>query len=237
MKTVLSLFSLVLFFFPKIGFTQIDSKETLQWVENQSGKIDTLLNDAVQSPDQTSMIIKLVDAYLIFEAITLASLYCSEVRVAAHIGRNQTDILNNRLEKDMNSIYVRAIQARSEAQKMRSAAQECRNAASEFPPVETFLPADIIREDAHIVELELSDGLAVNDLHILYQKLEHTIQVLHEMEHLALTLSDCSKVAETAAKTILLCEAALAGRNWIEVKKSVEEALVLTKSIATLSCK
>ena len=154
---------------------------------------------------------------------------------AAQAGRNLTDVLNYRLEKEMNSSIVRTTQARLEAQKMKAAAQECKKVPSPLPD-KAFSPADIIREDARMVELDISDGFASGDFHILSQKLEHSIRTLRDIERLASTLPNCSETMVTASKTVVQCEKALAARNWSEVKKAVEEALALSKRMADHTC-
>ncbi|MCA0238283.1 MAG: hypothetical protein LCH81_18050 [Bacteroidetes bacterium] len=215
---------------------QTDSAETLQWIENQSGKIDTLLQDALNNPDQLNLVFRLMDAYLLFDAVAMAGVYCTDIRESAQMGRNLTDVLNYRLEKDMNSGVVRASEARIQAEKMRVASQACRNALP-ADVVKTLSPADIVREDVRHIELMLNDGLAVGDMHILSQKIEYALRVLQDIKNLANTLPQCSLVAAKAETAILHAEAALAARNWTETTRSVQNALGEIGRVATISCR
>lgn len=217
---------------------QSDAPATLLWVEAQAGKIDTLLGGAIRGQEQVTIIRRLLSAYLLFDAVALAAPYCPDVQRAAHEGRHQCDVLNYRLEKDLNSNLLRATLARLEAEKMRLAASRCRTIADTSTTIPTGLsPADIIREDAHIVELDLSDGLASADFHILAQKLEHAMRVLHDMEHLAYTLNDCQQVLDLTQNALRHCEAALAARNWVEIKTAVNAAKTAMKNIGLAVCR
>lgn len=215
---------------------QTDSAETMRWVEKQAERIDTLLRDATRSHDQVNIIFRLMDAYLLFDAVALAGVYCPDVREAAQKGRNLSDVLNFRLEKDMNSNLLRATEARLQAEKMRFFAQNCSENKPE-KPLPAFRPADVIREDASIVALDLTDGMAAEDFHILSQKLEHAIRVLHDVRHLAATFSQCGVVSTIVDEAIGYCESALAARNWTEVKRAVDKALACTERIASAECR
>ncbi|MBL7784085.1 MAG: hypothetical protein JNM22_22805 [Saprospiraceae bacterium] len=218
------------------AFAQSDSAETLQWVENQSGRIDTLLQDALNNPDQLNMVYRLMDAYAIFDAVAMAGVYCPEIREAAQMGRNQTDVLNYRLEKDVNSGVVRAAEARLQAEKMRVAAWNCEIVAPGRSS-KTFLPSDIIRDDVTHIELILSDGLEVGDMHLLSQKIEQALRMLYDIKNMAFTLQNCTGVAEKAQSAIQHGEAALAARNWTEVTRSVQQALKDAGRITTIPCR
>lgn len=236
MKKVLVLLGLFVFVFSSPAARgQSDSDATLHWVEKQAERIDTLLENAVLSHEHVDLIFKMTDAFLLFDAVGLAGVYCPEIREAAQAGRNYTDVVNYRLEKDLNSSVVRATYALIQAEKMRVAAQKCRSAAPEAP-APAFSPVDVLREEAHIAELILSDGLAVDDFHLLSQKLEQAIRVLHDVEHLASTFQRCSGPAESAAQAILYCEAALAAHNWTELKAAVNRAWDEVKTVAQAPC-
>ena len=218
---------------------QTDSAETMHWVQKQAERIDTLLRDATRSHDHVNIIFRLMDAYLLFDAVTLAGVYCPDVREAAHKGRNYADVLNFRLEKDMNSNLLRATEARLQAEKMRFFARVCLESKPDSPPAApqpAFRPTDIIRQDAGIVVLDLTDGMAAEDFHILSQKLEHAIRVLHDVQHLAATFDQCEGVSASAQKAIVHCEAALVARNWTEVNREVEMALAATRRIHLEPC-
>lgn len=218
---------------------QADAPETLRWVESQARKIDTLLESAIISHEHVNLILRLTDAYLLFDAVSLAGLYCPEVRESAHQGLNLTDVVNYRLEKDLNAAVVRATLARAQAEKMRLAAQRCGTVTAQTPDIsgKTFSPAEVLAEEAHQVELLLSDGLAVRDFHILSQKLEHAIRLLHEVEHIASSFDDCREPAGAAARAIIACETALGAPNWMEVNRQVNTALQELKGIVAANCR
>lgn len=235
MKTNLIVFCIFLLAQAPLS-AQADSAETLQWIENQSGKIDTLLQDALNNPDQLNLVFRLMDAYLLFDAVAMAGVYCTDIRESAQMGRNLTDVLNYRLEKDINSGVVRASEARIQAEKMRAATQACRNTLP-ANAVKTLSPADIVREDVRHIELMLNDGLAVGDMHILSQKIEYALRVLQDIKNLATTLPQCPLVAAKAETAILHAEAALSARNWTETTRSVQKALGEIGRVATISCR
>lgn len=213
-----------------------DCVETLLWVEQQASRVDTMLHNAVVSHDHTSIVFSLLDAYLIFDAVSVAGVYCATVREAAQEGRNQCDVVNYRLEKDLNTNLARATSARIQAERMRNGAKQCKAQLS--PSTEAvFLPKDVIQKDAKIVLLDLEDGLASGSIHILAQKLEHAVQVMYDIQHLALTLADCREVYRASQQIVRACESALAARNWTEVKKGVNEAIERTKAIGALTCR
>jgi hypothetical protein len=220
MKQTLILLLLIVYWRTPVA-AQSDTPETLQWIETQSSRIDTLLLNAVQGHDQLNIVLRIMDAYLIFDAIALAGVYCPGVREAAQEGRNQCDVLNYRLKKDMNSNITRAVEARLQANRMMQAARQCRGESVAVG----FAPIDIIREDAAIVALDLSDGLAAEDFHILSQKIEHAIRLLYDIQHVSATLNNCQSVYDSAQKVINHSEAALGAFNWVEVNRSIAAAL------------
>ena len=123
-----------------------------------------------------------------------------------------------------------------EAEKMRLAAQSCLRT---LPPqtATAFFPNEIILEDARSIELMLSDGMAVGDMHILSQKIEYAIRGLYDIRHLASTLQNCSRVAANAQSAISNCEAALSARNWTEVNRSLNKALEEIRIFKGLPCR
>lgn len=222
------------FYAPKT-YAQHDSPELLKWVENQGNKVDSMLNSAIRGHDQVEIFNKLMDAYLVFESVTLAGLYCTEVREAAQEGRNYCDLLNFRLGKDMNASVVRTIQARRSAENMKNAARNCLNQSK--PSTSTISIEDVIKQDILIVELDLSDGLASSDFHIMAQKLEHAIRLLYDVRRLAFTLNNCSAVEGHTKEAISLCETALSARRWDEVTISVNAALEVVRKIPKETCR
>lgn len=146
-----------------------DSPKTLQWVSRQAERAGVILQNAMRDNDASEVVIRLAECYQIFDAVAMAGLYCTRVRAAAEEGRYQCDIINFRLGKDFNTQLARAAEARKAAARMQEAALYClyeikSGAATE--PV-SFTPNDILRYDAQLAELDLRDGMASQDLHIL----------------------------------------------------------------------
>ena len=141
----------------------------------------------------------------------------------AEAGRKQCDVINYRLEKDLNTKLQRAVEARRWAVGMKEGAKGCRNQL--VAPTGVFLPMDLILQDAQLAALDIQDGMASQDLHILSQKLEHAIRILHDVEHLARTLTNCEKIRILAQSAVLDVEQALAAPNWLEVLRSAQAAL------------
>ena len=215
---------------------QTDSLCTLQWVEKQAGRVDNMLSSAIRSQDPVNMIFRLMDAYLIFDAVTVAGLNCPDVREAALAGRNLSDVLNYRLEKDLNTMITRSKLALNEAQRMRIAAQVCPR-ADDNGSQSAFSPQDVIKQDVYIIELDLSDGLAAENFHVLSQKVEHARRTLHDIGHIAATLDDCQLVVQLSESAIAECDSILKARNWTEVKTSVNAALSVVRRIPDAACR
>lgn len=215
---------------------QTDSLCTLQWVEKQADRVDNMLNSAIRSQDPVNLIYRLMDAYLIFDAVTVAGLNCPDVREAALAGRNLSDVLNYRLEKDLNSMLTRSTLARNEAEKMRLAAQACPR-VDEKGSESAFSPRDVIVQDVFIIELDLTDGLAAENFHVLSQKVEHARRTLHDIEHIAATMDDCQPVVHLSQSAIAECDNILKARNWTEVKNSVNAALSVVRRIPVVACR
>lgn len=201
-----------------------DSPETLHWVQRQSERIDSLLADAMRGSEPIEILIRVADCYQIFDAVSMAGVYCTDVRAAAEAGRWQCDVINYRLEKDLNAKLQRAVEARRYAVKMREGAKACLTQISPSAS-SSFRPMDLLRQDAHMAELDLLDGMATNDLHILSQKLEHCIRALHDVEHLARTLENCDYPLTLAQNAVTDCQSALSAPNWTEVLIHVKNAL------------
>jgi hypothetical protein len=188
------------------------------------------------SQNQTTILFSLMDAYVIFDAVSVVGVHCAAVREAAQAGRNQCDVINYNMGKDLNASLTRATMARMQAENMQKGAVQCKSTVQ--PDVASvFLPKNVIQQDAAMVGLDLEDGLASGSIHILSQKLEHAIQILHEIQHLSLTLTDCREVYQVSQQVVRHCEQALAARNWTEVHKAVNEAKERTKIIPTLPCR
>lgn len=217
------------------AFGQADSPQTLEWVVRQSSRLDSLLNDAMRGSEPIEILVRLTDSYQGFDAIAMAGLYCTNVRAAAEAGRRQCDIINYRLEKDLNANLQRAVEARRQSKLMKDAAKSCLAILTAESEVKVFTPNDLIRHDAYMAELDLLDGMSTNDLHLLSQKLEHAIRLLYDVEHLAYTLSNCDIPMRLAESALQHCQNALAAPNWLDVHRSVQSALANVQAIQQTS--
>ena len=206
-----------------------DSPQTLEWVERQAWRIDSMISDAMRGSEPIEILVRLTDCFQVFDAISMAGLYCTDIRAAAEAGRNQCDVINYRLEKDLNSKLQRAVEARKQAIRMKEAVKVCKQNLSKS--ANSFTPNDLLKHEAHMAELYLLDGMATEDLHIMSQKLEWVIRTLHDVEHLARSLSDCSIPLELAERAVIDCQTALAAPNWHEVHLSLKSALSKVQTI------
>lgn len=201
---------------------QSDATATLEWVKRQSIRLDSMLEHARVGGDHLNMVLKLSQAYPVFDAVATTALYCPEIRDAAQQGRNEADIINFRLEKDLNSIIIRVSLARQFAIRMKHAADLCGRSDT---GALFIAPMEAVYAAAADAMLELSDGQAVQDMHILAQKLEHTIRILFEIEHLASTMEMCSHISGMAREAIANCERAVSAQNTKETTAAVNAAL------------
>jgi hypothetical protein len=238
MKRRICFFVITLFLIGRTGvaaqvfsFDQMDSPQTLYWVERQSIRIDSLLNDAMLSSEPFEILLRLTDCYQVFDAVSMAGLYCTNVRAAAEAGRNYCDIINYRLEKDLNSKLQRAVEARRQGVRMKEAAKSCNQPGRSSEVEKAFVPKDLVVHEAHMVELDLLDGLASENMHIMSQKLELAIRTLYELEHLARSLSDCDATLDAAEKAVISCQNALVAPNWTELNRAIKTALFYVQGI------
>jgi hypothetical protein len=211
-----------------------DAPQTLAWVGRQAEQIDQILSDAMLMIDPFEIYLRLADSYVLFDAVAMAGVYCTEVRVAAESGRDLCDILHFRLEKDMNTKLQRAVDARLSANAMLVASKAC---AVQDKPGEAvpkgFTPDELLKHDVLMAALDIQDGLASNDAHILSQKLEHAIRLLNDAKTLASTLENCALAFEKGEAAILYCQKALGAPNWTEVHRFANSALKAIQQIQT----
>lgn len=212
---------------------RVDMPQTLHWVEKQAVQIDGLLSDAMLMSEPIEIYERLSDAYMLFDAVAMAGVYCTEVRAAAEAGRIQCDIIHFRMGKDLNSKLQRAVDARRAATLMWEAAKACRLQESPVSEVSmrAFTPHELLQHDAYMAEMDIQDGLASKDLHILSQKLEHAIRLFYDTKTLANTLSNCSEVIQKSEEAISNCRKALSAPNWTEVHQFSLAAMESSKWI------
>lgn len=217
-----------------------DSPEILKWAMTEARTIDSVLHHAMRGGDQATLLLRMLDTYFSFDLIVHAGLYCTEARVAAESGRSQTDLVNYYREKDLNNIFLRATLARESASRLMAATAVCLEqdgVQEQSNPAESLKPVDIIRSDAQVVELDLADGLASKNIHILTQKVEHAVRLLHDIERIAGALPGCKTVETAAVEAASACSRALQSANWLDVTSNLETALYQTNVIKTADCR
>lgn len=240
MKTlILALYLATTFHFSLTAQTG-DSPEILKWAMTEARTIDSVLSHAMRGGDQATLLLRMLDTYFSFDLIVHAGLYCTGARVAAEAGRSQTDLVNYYREKDLNNIFLRATHARESASRLMATAAVCLDQAGvqeQSKPAESLKPVDIIRADAQVVELDLMDGLASKNIHILSQKVEHAVRLLHDIERIAGALSGCKTVETAAVEAASACSRALQSANWLDVTDNLNEALRQTAAIKSADCR
>ncbi len=214
---------------------QQDSRASLEWVERQAGRIDLFLADAIQAQVHTTLLINMLEAHRWFDAVSLAGVYCVEVRKASLEGRSLTDVVNQYLGEDYIAGVQHATNARIAAEKMRLAAQAC---ASDLRLPETiaFTPADVIREDVAMAKLLLEDGLAAEDMHILSQKMLYVIRFLTDVQTLAASLDACDEIGKRAKWALERAEAVLYVSDWPEAAGLAKEMLAGLQALSESPC-
>lgn len=226
---------LLLWAAPLAGFAQtprtdVDTRETLEWVQRQAERIEKTLLDAVISQDPMNMVFKLFWAWREFDAVAQAGVYCHAARAAAEKGRTECDLLSYDRKQDMSSMVLRATEARGAAYRMRQSAENCLTENEQSVPVEVgFAPRDVLYRDAVMVELDLTDAKASRDFHILAQKLEHAMRVLRDAEYLAGTLDNCTDALIAARAALSACREALVSNQWDTVTQHIRAALEQTQ--------
>lgn len=208
---------------------QQDTRETLDWVQRQANRIDTVLHDAVRSQEPVNLLLKLWWAWQEFDAIAQAGIYCNAARIAAEKGRLECDLLGYERDQDLNAMLIRATEARRHAHQMRMAATACAEAPVGATAAATsFTPRDILRLDADIVKLDLTDAQATRDMHIVAQKLEHAVRLLHDMEVLAQSMDGCTAAYQSAKTVKNYCQEALLADTWAQALPFLEKAVSQT---------
>lgn len=192
--------------------TPTDSRETLRWVQSVSVKIDSSLDLATRGEGQYNLLLYLYIAWEDFTAVAHAGLYCHNARIAAERGRQICDLTQFKEEKDLMSLKVRAAEARLQAIRMREAAAACMPAAEKGSA--GYQLSDVLRKDAEIVSNDLQDALAVADFHVMAQKLEHALDILHDMEYLSEQLPNCRNTREQVLIATQACSNALTSDSW-----------------------
>lgn len=207
----------------------VDSREALQWVQSVSVKIDSSLDVATRGEGQYNLLLYLYFAWEDFTAVAHAGLYCHNARIAAERGRQICDLTHFKEEKDLMSLKVRAAEARLQAIRMREAAAACMPAAAAGSP--GYQLSDVLRKDAEIVSLDLQDALTVPDFHVMAQKMEHALDILHDMEHLSEQLTNCRYTREQILTATLACSNALTSDSWEEAAQFARTAQLSMSNI------
>ena len=203
-----------------------DSRETLEWVVRQSGRIDTMLSSVVRSQEPVDLLMKLWRTWEHFDAIAVMGLYCDDVRRAAELGRLESDPLSFRETTDLNALMLRATKARDQARRMRLGAEACLLVSGQAPTVNnSFLPRDILKADAEIIIMDLNDALAARDLYIVTQKVEHAMRILRDAALLSQTLERCDGVTAAIQEVSEISVLVLFSGDWEESEGHLHRAL------------
>ena len=240
MKTLVLTITIALRFHFTLAAQTGDSPEILKWAMTEARTIDSVLDHAIRGGDQANLLLRMLDTYFSFDLIVHAGLYCDGVRIAAEAGRSQTDLVNYFREKDLNNILLRATHARESASRLVEASAACLRATEgqiRQSPSETLTPVNIIRADVLVVELDLTDGLASRNIHVLTQKVEHAVRLLHDIERIAVSLPKCSPVEQASISAAAACSRALQSANWLDVTTHLAEALRQTAVIKSADCR
>lgn len=221
-----------------------DNRETMLWVQRQADRIETTLHDAVRSQEPLNLLLKIHWAWREFDVVAQAGLYCQTAREAAEHGRSECDLLNNERKQDLNSMLIRAVEAREFALRMRRAIADCfaeseQNAAAGVNAVATFAPRDVLFRDAEIVELDLSDAKSTRDFHIIAQKIEHSLRVLRDAEQLAGSIGTCETALEATRAAMVSCREALLSKDFDTAAPHIGAALehALRLKNASVDCR
>ncbi len=204
----------------------MDSRETLEWVKRRADKLEVLLNGAALSYEPNHLNLQLWNAWQEFDAIAQMGLQCAPVQLAAEKGRTESDVLGYRREHDLNALIMRAVEARRQALLMRNSADYClQQPGADAQGADLFAPRRVLRKDAEIAALDLSDALATDDRDIRNQKVEHALYLLRNAEYLAATLEDCRDVRGFANRAIAACSLALLADTTAEFEQRLQEAI------------
>jgi hypothetical protein len=226
-------FILLIFCLPHyLSAQNTDARETLEWVKRRANRLDTLLGGAALSQEINHLNLQLWNAWQEFDAVAQMGLYCNFAREAAERGRKEADVLGYQRETDLNSLTLRALESRRQAQAMRQAADHClRQPAAVAEGPDWFGPRRVLRKDAEIASLDLLDALSVTDQFIQVQKIEHAVYLLRSAEYLASTLFSCREVQDNANRAIAACSMALLAAQAEDAKPHLEEALRMIEKI------
>jgi hypothetical protein len=215
---------------------QRDVDETVRWVEQQALLIDSVLNQTLRGQNAMLVIAAMSQCYVRFDAITAVGLYCAAARAAAEKGKDLCDFVNYQMETDPAALFVRGSLARTEARRLLQGIQSCREINSKNKGVAAYTPMDVIRADLEMVALDLTDGLASDDFHIMAQKTEHAIRLLYEMEHIAISLAHCSALRYLVVDLKVHAKKVIDAASWDVVKIEVTQALEVIGQIRRNNC-
>jgi len=229
---LIALAALMLLTGPPVKAQEGDSPETLTWVSGTASLVEERLTNAINVADEANLLIKLMESSNDFKSVALTGLYCHEVRTAAELGGSYCNWLNYYTrDKDLNSLTLRAQEARQQAVRMRNAAVDCLRDIAKKPVERSFSLADVIRSNAETIEHDLADGLASQDLHILSQKVANAERIFYDTELLTSRLNNCESVLNAAQEGIKACMEILAAPNWSLVTTHLNQASSLAATI------
>jgi hypothetical protein len=212
---------------PRTAFAS-DSPETLAWVQRVGAKIENTLEDAVNANDWANLLVKLMEAHDDFDAIALAGLQCQDARIAAELGRNYCNWLNNYTkDKDLNACIVRAQEGRKQAHMMVEAAAVCQNGATTrvapSEPVNSLSSVVLAETDAIRQHLQKAQNALSH--HSCFYQLEQAYRLFVDLGHFSSTLKNCATTHSAASKGANECLLALLSKTEQECALHIAQAL------------
>jgi hypothetical protein len=237
MKNTLFVLFCIFFAHQVVAQTEVDDNATLRWVQRHADSIEATLTQVAKVGDRYDLLVKIAHAYELFDAVVLVSPYCNEARMAALAGKHETNLIQNLTKStDASTLVLRATEALAQAKRMKAAASGC---------IEINVPSNqkiclieaTIKNEAHFVELDLQDGLASGNFHLLGQKIDHAQVVMYQMEEVTRSCQQCTEVRWHLIRAQADTERALKAVNWVNVKFNLSEAIIHLQSIQKLECK
>jgi hypothetical protein len=208
-----------------------DSPETLEWVQRVGKDIESQLQDAIVSHDLPNLLVKLMESHDAFDAIALAGLHCHEARISAEKGRTYCNWLNGySKDKDLNTITIRAQEAREEALRMIASAQECKGKSSSSTSEQVTLSAIILAETKSIQQI--LDSAQDAPSHVdYYHRLDQAYRLLVDLSHMTATLRNCDAAHTACANATNECLLALFSKSDGECQAHVQETIKWLENI------
>jgi hypothetical protein len=219
-----------------IGQETADDLATLRWVQRQSDSIQQVLIPAIKLSDRFEVHSRLLRANEMFSAVALVAPYCSQARISAIEGMSKTDWINNlRNATDQGSMIMRTTEALAQARLMYAGASAC---IEELNPQtkQVCLLQNTLHTDAKFAALDLEDGIASKDFHMLTQKVEHALALIAQMQSITANCAVCDEVKTLIDTSNRQTKEILIAANWLEINQLANQAIQNLKLIAASTC-